>query len=525
MTKALFAFCLIACIVVAIISDWKIRNRDGIPDFRSTAIHTLPLNKNLPLVGVGTEDMTDNLSIQPPIAAQYSLSSPWKLALPQEAVGKENRTVATPFFCRSFVISDGGKMAAIIVADISNILNAHIDAAKNSLEILGFDKQAITITTSGVIVPIEISPSTFASIAVSSVKKAVANLQPASYSYSVIEDSSIVNKSARVQTEDAGAVDLHVRSISGNGIAKWLSFFSKDTSYKLLQSNTGQNENARMDIISFKNRSDEPLCCFIISNVRPIVMAGSQSITTDISGIVSQFIEKKTGFTTYYVATPEIDFVPYLERTEMTDISSTRRIGTRLASLVQRELKRARYTPLKEAFVYSMHIDIPLKKEFTLPASRRTELALRYENQLKDVKPLNFDRADKRVLLERAIRYSMPDIFKRKENDSLRSILTLTGIRIDTLSLFFMPAGLFRSTMDSVKQHAKQSIVFASGVNYLGNNILPDNYFYDGGWYSATSAYGYRSEQIIMESAITMIETTLPLTIRKRTEKKWRYHN
>jgi hypothetical protein len=524
MTRFLFAFCLIASILVAVFSDWRMRNMDGRPLKNKTGITTIALENSELVVGAASVDITNLINIQEtPSNIEhylYNFSAPWNLnkRFPKEKKGEtpETRKLTSIFFCRAISIKSDTNITALIAVDLPALSEEQISEAKDSISKLGINPDGIIFTTPGFVAPVTISSKDFARVSASALRKALESADKASYSLIDITDTSLSMHHTKINIPDIGAIDIPGKSNNATDAAnRWLSFFTNDSAiFKAKTLTTSSSTPANISALVFRNDRDKFSACLVFSNIRPLLLAGENSISTDIAGIISQHLEKKLECPVLFLTMPDIDKSLLAEE---GDIATARRSGTRIAQLIHAELKRTRYSVLKKAYAYSHSSDIPKHQELFLSPEVQKAKSTRYALQVKQLIALDLDLYDKRKMFERTIRFS--SYLQRMDTLHTNIMSEIKGWRLDTISIFFLPCNISSETADSLARIRPQRLLFSAGLNGYHDAILSDKEQDEGGWLAATSVYSIGSESVLLQSMNNIISSTFPRIFKKRLKE------
>ncbi|MBL8028373.1 MAG: hypothetical protein JNL74_18255, partial [Fibrobacteres bacterium] len=264
----------------------------------------------------------------------------------------------------------------------------------------------------------------------------------------------------------------------------------------------------------FRKQDGKNSGCIVFTNIRPVILSADNAITTDIAGIIVQQLEKKLECPVIFHTMPACDVSLKIET---ADLASTKRVGTRIAQQLLSEIKRARYSKLEKAYAYSLKTDMPMKAECKLPVSTLSEKAERYSEQIKELKNIDLDIPDKGELLNRTIRYA--SFALRNDSAGNNEIPLIMGLRLDTMSIFYLPGATTISTADSLTRLMPQTILLASGLNGMHDAILPDEAFDEGGWWASVSSYTKGAEKELLKSMNSLVASTFPRIFKKRLLK------
>jgi hypothetical protein len=379
---------------------------------------------------------------------------------------------------------------------------------------MGINPDGIIFSTPGFIAPVSISSNNFAKTVTAALRKALESASITSYALVDIKDTALATSSTRINIADIGSIDLPGKSTHAIDAAnRWLSFFTNDTA--LLKSNNinqTPSSAANISALIFRNNQDKISACIVFSSIRPILLAGENSITTDIAGIISQHLEKKLECPVLFQTMPCIDKNLFHEE---GDIANARRSGTRIAQLIHNELKRTRYSNLEKVYAYSHNSSIPKHQEVFLVPEIQKAKAERYASHVKQLMSLDLDLSDKRKMFERSIRFT--SFLQKSDTNKLSEI---KGWRLDTISLFFLPCNLSSKTADSIARIRPQKLILSSGLNGFHDALFSDIEMNEGGWLAATSIYSDGAENVFMQSMNNIISSTFPRIFRKRLKEK-----
>jgi hypothetical protein len=265
------------------------------------------------------------------------------------------------------------------------------------------------------------------------------------------------------------------------------------------------------DSLIFRKPDGKNGGCIVFTDIRPVILSGDNSISTDIVGVITQQLEKKLECPVIIHTTPACDISL---QTESADLASVKRIGTRISQKLQSELKRARFSKLENVYAYKLDTKLPKKAEANFSTTAQQEKAKLYATQIKDVKNLELDILDKNELLNRTIRFA--SFANRNDSAGLNEIPAIMGIRLDTMSIFYMPGATTSTLADSLIRLMPQTILLSAGLNGMHDAILPDSAYAEGGWSASVSAYTTGAEKELTKSMNNLVGSTFPRIFKKR---------